>query len=449
MPGPLRSRHVVVLVLVVVAAWALPVLHGIGAAPRTQLWSAEVTGWRSSPEGWLGPPVAAGDAVLVAARGAPPATLELRARTGDRWSPWYPVTAFGEDGPDTVDAEAADVDRTLSDPVWVGRSDALQVRVAATARPGAVHLEGVSVGGGDGLAWRPPAPGEPGAAEALGVWPPMVPRSAWDPDGECRPRTTPEYAPTVERAYVHHTAIFPEYGPEESDDLIRAICRFHRDRRGFDDIGYNFVIDRYGTIFQGRAGGILRPVVGAHASGFNHGSVGIALLGNFETHEVPPAALASLDRLLAWLFEWYGIDPYALTPHVSTGGDTTPHPAGTVLMLPAIVGHRQTATNTSCPGEHLFAHVNGPDPAAPRVAALLAGRGVAVGPPPASPPPVVPEVLGPGEPVEQERSAPPGPGGVLDVVAAAVRALTTEVGGGPPAIVPGRAPTGAPTGRGR
>ena len=217
----------------------------------------------------------------------------------------------------------------------------VEVRVPAQAtRP--ASLDAIVTAGGEGLAWTPPSPSAPGAADALSVWPPMVPRSAWDPDGECQPRAAPGYAPSVERVYVHHTAIFPQYSPEETDDLVRAMCVFHVERRGFDDLGYNFLIDAYGRIYQGRAGGILRPVIGAHASGFNTGSAGIALIGDFDTHAVPPAALDSLDRLTAWLFEWHGIDPYAVTAHVSTGGATTPHPEGEHVLLPSIVGHRQT-----------------------------------------------------------------------------------------------------------
>ena len=250
----------------------------------------------------------------------------------------------------------------------------------------------------------------------------MVPRTAWDPDGECQPREAPGYAPSVERVYVHHTAIFPHYTPDEVDDLVRAMCVFHVERRGFDDLGYNFLIDAYGRIYQGRAGGILRPVIGAHASGFNTGSAGIALIGNFDEHAVPPAALESLDRLTTWLFEWHGIDPYAVTPHVSTGGATTPHPEGESVLLPTIVGHRQTATNTSCPGDLLFEHVHGADPAVHRVAARLRDLGVEVGPPS---PPVEPQVV-PSPAGSSVAEPPPSVTRMVERVVAAVRTLTTR-----------------------
>lgn len=291
--------------------------------------------------------------------------LEVRWRGPDgAWSPWVPFPPPGEHAPDPGTWEARTARDDVSDPVWVA-SDTVQVRADA---PGAVVVDALTMRGS--LAYRPSADDAP-VAHAAAMWPPIVPRDVWDPEGQCERDGPVRTVGPVERIFVHHTAVFPAYPAEAGDDVVRAICLFHTGRRGFADIGYNYLIDRYGVIYQGRAGGILRDVVGAHAQGFNHESVGIALVGNFQRDKVPPAAAHALDRLTAWLADLHGIDPTAVTPHVSTGGPSTRYGAGEVVDLPTIVGHRDTGLDTRCPGDHLYAIVRGPRPIAPRVRQIL------------------------------------------------------------------------------
>lgn len=211
-------------------------------------------------------------------------------------------------------------------------------------------------------------------ARAAGAKPDVayVPRARWDRTDACRPAGPPELARAVRRIYVHHTNVLHDYDPGgEAAAAVRTICRSHVAERGFDDLGYNFVIDHYGRVYEGRAGGPTAAVVGAHAAGFNHGSVGIALLGDFERNHPTAASIAALDELMAWLADLHGIDPLHPTRHVSTGGATTIHPAGTVVELPAIVGHRATATDSLCPGRHLHPFV---ETAPERVDAILTDR---------------------------------------------------------------------------
>src|SRR3989440_134417 len=125
----------------------------------------------------------------------------------------------------------------------------------------------------------------PGSADAgatrVGGQPRIIPRSAWA-GSQCRPRGVPGYG-TVKLAFVHHTDNLNGYGPRQSAAIVLAICRFHRDTRGWSDIGYNFLVDRYGQVFEGRAGGTDRPVVGAQVKGFNLVSTGVANIGTFVT----------------------------------------------------------------------------------------------------------------------------------------------------------------------
>src|ERR671910_395917 len=131
------------------------------------------------------------------------------------------------------------------------------------------------------------------AAQA-GAPPPITPRSAWGADS-VPPREPPIYG-EVQLAFVHHTVTANDYTPEESPGIVLAIARYHRNSQGWNDIGYQFLVDRYGQIFEGRAGGIDQAIVGAQAQGFNSVSTGVACLG---THTDVFQTEAGLEALAA------------------------------------------------------------------------------------------------------------------------------------------------------
>ena len=101
-------------------------------------------------------------------------------------------------------------------------------------------------------------------------------------------------------AYVHHTAGTNGYTRLQAPAIVRAIELYHVKGNGWNDIGYNALVDRFGTVYEGRAGGVDRNVVGAHAKGFNTGSFGIAVMGDFRTADPPAAAVDALVKTLAW-----------------------------------------------------------------------------------------------------------------------------------------------------
>ena len=107
-------------------------------------------------------------------------------------------------------------------------------------------------------------------------------------------------------AFVHHTAGTIEYAPEDSPGIVLGIARYHRDSNGWNDIGYNFLVDRYGVIFEGRAGGIDAAVVGAQAQGYNSQSTGIATLGTFTNIPLDEPAMEALAKLLGWKLSLHG-----------------------------------------------------------------------------------------------------------------------------------------------
>lgn len=361
-----RSGRVAVVAVMVVATLIWPGWGATSEPPDSRTshhlvdeWSgAHAGGWRTSPV------LGVTDLVLVGAGWETDAEVQVRARSADGWSPWQELERHGDHGHDHHGTDEPRPAR--SEPVWTGRSEALQLRSTGTP---SVDVTAVTMSGPDGLAYSP-FPAGSGSAQASADR--VVPRSAWDPAGECRPNTEPEYAPEVDVGVVHHTHIFPHYTPEEADDLIRAICLYHVGDRGFDDVAYNLLIDQYGVVYEGRAGGVDEPVVGAHSAGFNESSFGVAVVGDFQEHDVPQPAVDALDRVLAWKFSLHGIDPHATHQVVSTGGDTpglTSFAEGATVELPSIIGHRDTSSDSLCPGRHLYARLNG---ASDRVAALMA-----------------------------------------------------------------------------
>ena len=117
------------------------------------------------------------------------------------------------------------------------------------------------------------------------------------------------FAQSLQFAVIHHTAGANSYTAAQSAAIVRGIQTYHVKSNGWNDLGYNFVVDKYGQVFEGRYGGIERNVVGAHAEGFNTGSVGIALLGTYGDAQPSRKALDALASLLAWRLDVAHVDP--------------------------------------------------------------------------------------------------------------------------------------------
>jgi hypothetical protein len=199
--------------------------------------------------------------------------------------------------------------------------------------------------------------------------PPIIARRAWALD-VAHPKVAPEYG-SVELAFVHHTENPDGYSAGEVPAMLRSIFAFHRYTHGWNDIGYNFVIDRFGRIFEARAGGIDEPVIGAQAGGYNAYSTGIAILGTYSSQRISPAALAALERLLAWKLSLHGspVEGHVTVRVTAEGAVYSRFPAHTPVSLPRVAGHRD-ADSTDCPGNALYLEL----PSLRRGAVRLAGR---------------------------------------------------------------------------
>ena len=296
--------------------------------------------------------------------------LEVRARRrGGVWSRWTPLDVHGEHAPDTYRIAAG---HRASDPVWTGPSDELQLRSRhGLRRDLRVHLVAVPA-----AKRRRRAGTQVRAAAARqaqpGTPPPIIPRSAWGGDS-VPPRSPPQYG-QVQLAFVHHTVNTNDYSADQSASIVLAIAKYHRDTNGWNDIGYNFVVDQYGQVFEARAGGVEQAVVGAHAQGYNSQSTGIAVLGTFSSVPFPEPAMAALSQLIGWKLSLHGVPCEGSLIVSSGGGDLNRYPAGAPVTLQRISGHRD-GDATSCPGDAGYGQL----PELRRRAAALAGPVVAHG----------------------------------------------------------------------
>jgi hypothetical protein len=297
------------------------------------------------------------DMVGVEWRGARSAQVKLRVRLADgRWSRWADAGP-GDDGPDAREAARA-TKRTEGQPIWAGGARRVQLSLPHPLRGLRLHLLNTTgTATAHDRAQTRAAVARKGAFGARKVpatnaaKPPIVSRAKWGAK-RCKPRRQPSYG-NVRVAYVHHTVSVNSYSRSQAASLVLGVCLYHRNSNGWDDIGYNFLVDRYGVVYEGRAGGVTAPVLGAQAGGFNSESTGVSMIGNFTSSAPPRAAMRSLAKLLAWKLSLHGVHATGHTKVTSAGGSSTGYAAGTKVRVNRISGHRDV-DQTSCPGAALY-----------------------------------------------------------------------------------------------
>ena len=282
---------------------------------------------------------------LVGVHWRGPGTVQFRTRSvAGRWSEWVDAAPEAEDQPDSGTSERAGANGwRLGNPWWVGASDRIEYRRRGTVSRLRAHF-----------VWSE-ASYVPARTLQRADAPAIVPRAGWKAD-ESIVRSKPAVATSIKVAIVHHTAGANGYDAAQSAAIVKAIQIYHVKGNDWNDIGYNFLVDRFGKVFEGRGGGIEKNVVGAHAEGFNTGSVGVALLGEYGSLEVAPAARDSLARLLAWRLDAAHVDPLSTLSFISNGNQR--FPSGLPVFLRAVSGHRDTGF-TDCPGTALYNLLNG------------------------------------------------------------------------------------------
>jgi hypothetical protein len=203
-------------------------------------------------------------------------------------------------------------------------------------------------------------------SSVAGLWSP-APAGAWTNQPRIRSRNEwgadeslrkvncngkPVIADRLEVAYIHHTASGNSYSKGKADDQIRGIYAYHVHSRGFCDIAYNFVVDKWGRAWEGRYGGIDKPVVGGHAMGFNTRSTGIVVLGTYTNKEPGARLLRTLKRLVRWRMDVAHVRPGGRSYMTSAGGSSQKYAEGQTVRLRSVIPHRRTGY-TSCPGDAL------------------------------------------------------------------------------------------------
>jgi hypothetical protein len=262
----------------------------------------------------------------------------VRTRAGGAWTDWSALPQeSAEHAPDPGTAEAAH-ERAGTDPLVVAHSDGVEVRVDTVdgVAPTGLRVDLVEPGtsAADATVGTRPA----GAASAAASRPAVLSRAQWGAD-ESLVKDTPGYG-TVRGAFVHHTVSANAYSQAEVPGILRGILAYHTRSLGWDDIGYNFLVDRFGRIWEGRGGGTDRAVIGAHTAGHNTEAFAMSAIGTFSTVTPPSAVISAYQRLFAWKFAVHGVDPRKAAYY---GG----------RAYNAISGHRDVYS-TQCPGQRLY-----------------------------------------------------------------------------------------------
>jgi flagellar hook assembly protein FlgD len=273
-----------------------------------------------------------------------PGAIAFRTRSLDgRWSAWRRAAPAGEDAPDRGSSELRRRNGwRIGNPYWVGPSDRIETRTVGRVTRVRAHL-----------VWSPELR-IPYRVPAATSTPSIVPRLSWGANESIR-RNQPSYADSVRFAMIHHTAGTNGYSRDEAAAIVRGIQLYHVKSNGWNDIGYNFLVDRFGTVYEGRFGGVERNVIGAHARGFNTGSTGIAVLGTYGGAPPSRAALESVAKLVAWRLDLAHVDPTGVFTFISGGSER--FRTGVPVLLRAVSGHRDTGF-TTCPGDAFYAQLN-------------------------------------------------------------------------------------------
>jgi hypothetical protein len=279
-----------------------------------------------------------------------PVQAKVRVQRNGQWSAWETLPVEDDHGPATGTTEGSE--RSGTEPYWVGDANGIQTSLTTTDGTTVSDAKVVLINPGE-LATdaEPPttqAPVQAAGTKAPYPMPLMVTRRGWGADERLRAHngkscTQPKYTGTVQAAFVHHTADRNDYTRKQVPAMVRSMYAYHVRSRGWCDLGYNFLVDRFGRAFEGRYGGAQLPVLGAHTGSFNANSFGVSLIGNFDKVVPPAAMLETTARIIAWKLDANYRSPLATI--VLDGS-----------RLHTVSGHRDTKA-TACPGKNLYSRL--------------------------------------------------------------------------------------------
>ncbi|MFE1251348.1 peptidoglycan recognition protein [Streptomyces sp. NPDC058735] len=310
------------------------------------LWVGESDGVELRVRSATETEAAAGHHHRTTARGLPlPAGLRLElVDPGEDDAPPHPLTAgAARTGAVTAESSAAtEVTAAEASAADAGLAPLGATEIAALGRT-ETERELLTLRGAEVAAQQKAGP-------YVGPRPAIVTRRGWGANESLR-ESGFRYTKKVKAAFVHHTASGNNYSCSQAPSLIRSIYRYHVRSMGWRDIGYNFLVDKCGRIYEGRAGGVAKPVLGAHTLGFNSNSMGIAVIGSYGVTKPSKRAVKAVARLTAWKLGLYGMNPKGKTYLTSAGSNL--HAKGKKVRLNVISGHKDGFV-TECPGRKLY-----------------------------------------------------------------------------------------------
>jgi putative cell wall-binding protein len=264
------------------------------------------------------------------------AKYQIRTFTGATWSQWQSLGVI-DGGPDSTAAVSA---TTGTDPYVITGASKYEVRSLTTDAnvPTAATVQAVDPGASsaDNIQQAP------GTATAATIKPTIYTRAQWGANESLM--TWPPAYGNIQVGFVHHTVDTNDYTADQVPAMIRGIYAYHAQTLGWGDIGYNFLIDRFGRTWEGRAGGMDKPVIGGQTYGYNAESTGVAAIGNFDIAAAPQAMTDAFKQIFAWKFSLAGIPATGASPVLAPNGSP----------LQRVSGHRD-AYATACPGQYLYA----------------------------------------------------------------------------------------------
>ncbi|MET1038934.1 MAG: N-acetylmuramoyl-L-alanine amidase [Aeromicrobium sp.] len=268
--------------------------------------------------------------------------VEVRLRSDGAWGDWEELHSEGT-------AEQGGTPGT--EPLWVGSADGVSVRVASPTgeRPAGLKVATIDPGTTPAAASASTVSTAMYSTSTTAVTtvaasakPSIISRASWGAakNTKC---DSPTVVDETRGAVVHHTAGTNSYTQAESPAIVRATQAYHMKSRNWCDIGYNFLVDKYGQIFEGRNGGVDKQVRAAHSgnAAVNTYTVGVSMMGTFSTSAPTNATKDAVARLISWRL---GLSGTPTTGTYSLGGKT----------LHRIAGHRDVV-GTECPGAAAYA----------------------------------------------------------------------------------------------
>jgi len=310
----------------------------------------------------------------------PKAFFQVRVRENSAWTAWTLMSDSPDHDADPTSAEALSA-RSGTDPLLTGEATGIEVRLRSASqelpRDLRVSLINSQVSTSDRalMAIQHNAVATTSSVVisptgAVVAKPRIISRAEWGADETWRDAHL-KYGTKIIAGFIHHTAGVAEYTPEESPGIVRGLYYYYTHTKGYADIAYNYFVDKYGTIYEGRAncnlGAICSdnspPVIGAHTAGMNLNTFAVSVMGNFETTPISAqeaeAISSSVAQVMAWKIAPFGLDPNAIARVPSTDvSGLSKYKSGQIASTPVISAHRDVGL-TACPGKYLYPYVPG------------------------------------------------------------------------------------------